>query len=416
MKHILFIAPHSFPIKSSESICNSKVAYALASAGYVVDVYCSAQKSTYIEESEITKKLSNHPNINIFSIEYSILNRKEGIKKFIKNILHYGLILLKSGYYYNGIDFPHQCIQHVIKRKKENPELHYDTIITRGFNTDYAGVYLKKFFNAKWIANWNDPYPVTRFPHPYGNGYNSKLPIAFRKLHRDIQKYADIHTFPSERLRNYMLLCFTGVTMEQTRVIPHMAHTMLLPIHKQSDSTKTLKISHVGSVEYPRSPENFLRALANVIHKTSIKINCTFIGNYDSNVRKIINDYNLTDYVTLQGGLPYAKALEVISSSDLSLIIEALCQEGIYLPTKFVDSVQSLTPVLCVSPSEGTLRDLVNQNKVGYWCNNESIENIEECLLKVISDYTNHNLPTISLSAANYFFEDNIVNIYKSII
>ena len=80
MKHILFIAPHSFPIKSSESICNSKVAYALASAGYVVDVYCSAQKSTYIEESEITKKLSNHPNINIFSIEYSILNRKEGIK------------------------------------------------------------------------------------------------------------------------------------------------------------------------------------------------------------------------------------------------------------------------------------------------------------------------------------------------
>ena len=39
MKRILFIAPESFPVMSSESICNSKVAYVLASAGYKVDVY-----------------------------------------------------------------------------------------------------------------------------------------------------------------------------------------------------------------------------------------------------------------------------------------------------------------------------------------------------------------------------------------
>lgn len=38
MKRILYIAPHSFPIKSSESICNSKVAYVLASMGYQIDV------------------------------------------------------------------------------------------------------------------------------------------------------------------------------------------------------------------------------------------------------------------------------------------------------------------------------------------------------------------------------------------
>lgn len=416
MKHILFIAPHSFPIKSSESICNSKVVYALASAGYIVDVYCSALKSTYTEETEITEKLSGHPNINIFPIQHNLLTFRGNIINILKNIIHHISIYLLSGYYYNGIDFPYQCIQHITKRKKENPDLNYDVIITRGFNTDYAGIYLKKLFNTIWIANWNDPYPVSRFPHPYGKGFNSELPLTFRKLYHDIQKYVDIHTFPSERLRNYMLLCFTDVSIEQTRVVPHMAHTLLLPQNKQFNYNKPLKISHVGSVEHPRNPKNFLLALSKVINQTSIKIDCTFIGNYDSDVLEVINEYGLQEHVTLQPGLPYAKALEVISSSDLSLIIEAICEEGIYLPTKFVDSIQSLTPVLCVSPTLGTLRDMVNQNKVGYWCDNESIENITECLLKVISDYTNHNLPTISLSAAEYFFEENIINIYKSII
>ena len=170
MKRILYIAPHSFPIKSSESICNSKVAYALASAGYVVDVYCSASKSTYIEEEGITQQLSCHPNLNIYPIKHTTLSRSGSIVEVIKKILQYCLIYIKTGYYYNGIDFPYQCIKQFLTRKKQNPALSYDVVITRGFNTDYAGIYMKRKFNTKWIANWNDPYPVSRFPYPYGQG------------------------------------------------------------------------------------------------------------------------------------------------------------------------------------------------------------------------------------------------------
>ena len=53
MKRILFIAPESFPVMSSESICNSKVAYVLASAGYKVDVYTCDDRDTYPEDNLI---------------------------------------------------------------------------------------------------------------------------------------------------------------------------------------------------------------------------------------------------------------------------------------------------------------------------------------------------------------------------
>lgn len=416
MKRILYIAPHSFPIKSSESICNSKVAFALASAGYVVDVYCSALKSTYTEEEVITNKLSSHPNLNIFPIKHTNLSRQGNIIDVIKKILHYGVIFLKTGYYYNGIDFPYQCIKHLLTQKKQNPALSYDVVITRGFNTDYAGIYMKRKFNTKWIANWNDPYPVSRFPYPYGNGFDSKLPLLFRKLYADIQKYADIHTFPSARLRDYMLSCFTHINRKNTIVIPHMAHTILPQKNKQKNTTSILKISHVGSVEYPRSPKNFLIALSRIKKQCQVQIECTFIGGYDSNTQQIIDEYGLSDCVSLQQGLPYAKALDVISSSDISLIIEAVCEEGIYLPTKFVDSIQSYTPVMCVSPTKGTLHDLVNQYNIGYWCDNQSVENIEQCLLQVLYDFQNNKLPQVSYSTADYFFENSIIKLYKLIL
>lgn len=66
MKRILYIAPHSFPIKSSESICNSKVAYVLASMGYQIDVFACSDSSTYPKDSKIDQFLQEVPNMRIF--------------------------------------------------------------------------------------------------------------------------------------------------------------------------------------------------------------------------------------------------------------------------------------------------------------------------------------------------------------
>ena len=74
MKRILYIAPHSFPIKSSESICNSKVAYVLASMGYQIDVFACSDSSTYPKDSKIDQFLQEVPNMRIFTVRPSKKN------------------------------------------------------------------------------------------------------------------------------------------------------------------------------------------------------------------------------------------------------------------------------------------------------------------------------------------------------
>ena len=105
MKRILYIAPHSFPIKSSESICNSKVAYVLASMGYQIDVFACSDSSTYPKDSKIDQFLQEVPSMRIFTVRPSKKNfyRTASITSNLKCVPHNLKVFFKTGFYYNGI-------------------------------------------------------------------------------------------------------------------------------------------------------------------------------------------------------------------------------------------------------------------------------------------------------------------------
>ena len=139
MKRILYIAPHCYPIKSSESICNSKVAYTLAKAGFQVDVYTCAKQSTYPSDVKVDSILRDSDNLTITTVVGKVMSRKMNLCKLLKLMAHYLVIFLRTGYYYNGIDYPYQIVKAIKAKIKEEGRMPYDVMITRGFNTDYAG-------------------------------------------------------------------------------------------------------------------------------------------------------------------------------------------------------------------------------------------------------------------------------------
>lgn len=416
MKRILFIAPHCYPIKSSESICNSKVAYSLAESGYKVDVFTCEDMSTYPADEEINQKFTSSDNLTIYTIsKTNLVSRKSSFREILKSLFNYFYILLRTGYYCYGIDVQYKIIKEVEAQIKKQG-ISYDTMITRGFFTDFVGVYFSKKFGIKWIANWNDPFPANRFPYPYGEGYDAKLQYFQEKLLRKVQELAVLHTFPSERLRNYMLKCFPLISEEQTVVIPHMAHSLLKMSDAYNYKEKTLRIVHSGSVNSPRCPRLFLEALSTVNSSTNIDIECVFVGGYDDNINQMVKEYELEDVVKFIPPLPYAESLRYLSSANVSLIIEAICEEGIYLPTKMVDAIQTNLPVFCVSPSEGTLKDLVDNYNIGYAADNTDCNSIIDALHHLINDFIDDKLPIINKNSIPYFFEDSIVRQYANIL
>ncbi len=418
MKRVLFVAPHSFPIKSSESICNSKVAYVLANNGYVVDVFSCSDNSTYPSDIEYNDRLSNSNNLHIYTIEPKyIIRRRDNISRILTNIIYNLYILIKTGYFYNGISIPFMLYKKICSHIDEN-NIKYDAIITRGFHTDLVGILLSKRYSIKWIANWNDPYPNKRFPAPYGEGFEAKLPYFEEKVIRDIQKYASIHTFPNARLRNYMLKCFPLISKENTYVIPHMALSTLYDNNIEKVHGE-FKIVHCGYLRNPRNPEFFIKALAKVKSQPKYKdfeFTCYIVGSYDDSVTQLIDSLNLSENIELIKSLSYKESMDFISKCDLALIIEAQCEEGIYLPTKVVDSIQCHLPIMCISPKEGVLHDMITKYSIGYFADNTSEDEIYKAIDAAFSDYMLNTLPKVDNNIVPDVFENDILSKYKSII
>lgn len=415
MKRILYIAPHCYPIKSSESICNSKVAHALSEAGYLVDVYTCSNIATYPSDNETNSILSTSENLTIRSVSSVAMRRDMPILKLMHLMLHHLVIFLKTGYFYNSIDTPYQIILSIEKHIKEIGHMPYDVMITRGFCTDVVGIYMKKKYGIKWIANWNDPYPLVKFPAPYGQGPKGRIPANELKVFRDVLENATIHTFPSHRLRKYMLQYYNGVSIDNTRVISHMAYSQLSS-KKENRSHKVFKMVHIGDLHRPRSPKYFIQALASAISKRHIPIECHFIGQVDYETSALIRNLDLENIITIHSSITYTESLHWLSQADMSLIIEAICEEGIYLPTKFVDAMQRFTPVFCISPKEGTLHDLVSNMHVGYACDNTNKIEIEDSILRILDDFKNNTLPMITQEKIQKLQEESIINIYKEIL
>lgn len=422
MKHILFIAQHSFPIRSSESICNSKVAYSLAEAGNKVDVFSVGGCSSYPEDDNIDSFLRSSENLKVYEVKshYSkyVISRSYSLLKNLRNAIGLLQIAARSRYCYNGMGHAYDIFLAVKKHIDSLGECPYDIVMTRAYEAELAGIYLKKKYKVSWIANWNDPYPVCRFPEPYGRGPKTRIALGYRPVYHEVERYVDIHTFPSERLREYMLNSFDSVTKEKTRVIHHMAHSQLFYQQGSGQNSKCLKIVSCGSVKSPRNPSLFIKALKEVVNEMSLgpdDLRCFFIGSYDSFVPSLIKESGLEEIVELLPPMVYSRSIDFISSCDLSLIIEAECEEGIYLPTKFVDSIQCKVPVFCVSPSPGTLQDLVNKYNIGYYAFNKDKASVIGALRHAIADYKQGALPTIQMSQVSAFFEKDIVKMYEQI-
>jgi glycosyltransferase involved in cell wall biosynthesis len=203
-------------------------------------------------------------------------------------------------------------------------------------------------------------------------------------------------------------------------VVPHMAHSRLLSIVKgEKKGDEMFRIVHCGSVSKPRNPEIFIKALSKMVSGlglTKKQLRCYFVGCYDSNLSEIIKNNKVEDIVELLPPKQYAESLSFISPCDMALIIEAECEEGIYLPTKFVDAIQSGLPVFCVSPFPGTLNDMVERYGVGYCADNTSVYDIEKKLKNAYKDFLNNNLPEMGKEKLGYFFEENIVSLLSAII
>ena len=379
-KHILVIAPASIPITGAEAICNVKLLRVLSENGYKIDLISKRMKYTHYPETNLAELGLNLNSVNTIEVDNKIS---------LKVIWQHLCCLFIFGTVFKGAHWAY-CVLKVAKELCKKNQ--YDAIITKNSPSELLGYYFKKKNGIKWIATWNDPYPTKKYPKPYGNGVNAKLFILERPLLKKMEE-ADYHIFPNQRIRDYMSN-YINIPAEKTRIIPHV----VIPREHIDTPHENLKIVHLGNVLPPRDATPFLRALSEFIkNKQNAKIEIEFIGQTPQSIKDYIKTTHLEKYVKVFPPVKYEESQEILETYDIQLIVEAPCEEGIFLPTKVSDSMQLGKPIFTISPSVGVLNDLYKKGHISYFSSVKDEKDILATLEQVYNDFTNGKLKTFSL-------------------
>ena len=404
------ISPLCYPVAAAESIVNAKLFMTLTDEGYNVDVITRASENHFYLSDGII--FNNVLKQNVISLKYSKGLNYTQLTDFI-------LAKLKTGHYYRGVSWAVHAINVAEQYHKIN---NYDIIITFSPPSEIVGLYMARKYGLKWIANWNDPYPVKKYPAPYASGLDYRLKAKEIMLLQDIVKYASWHTFPSNRLREYMISYFPEKEhcYSYSGVIPHVLYKNTLPENETLLSIDKhdgeFVIIHTGKLVSPRLPYNFLKGYRKFLDQTTTNSRLVLVGHIDESFANMVKDMGLHNKIDFMGNRSYLNCLSAIKQADVALLIEANCTEGIFLPSKFVDYVQCNKPVICVSPKVGTVNDIVTEYGGGVVADPLNSDDICKKIKLIYEDIIYRNGKNYKLDRLREQFSQNfVISCYKKI-
>jgi glycosyltransferase involved in cell wall biosynthesis len=333
---ILFIAP-SFPqIRGAESFVNGKLVLGFLKAGWKVDVITMRTE----------KRVSSRDNSSLWNQLTNITNSVSSGPSWFEQ-------RLKSFLW---------CFNAYSKARKLIRKRGYDVVISR---SQPVWAHIVAYLVAadtgiKWVSNWNDPSPQRRYPKPYGKGVEALWPAPLEYLFRKLCMGASWHTFPCERLRQYMLQYMPTEISSRSSVIPHIS------LHQNrkniARSMSEFALYHIGSVFF-RNYKEFLEGLRQFVSREiqESPLSVRFIGWQPDDFLDAVRNHRLQDIVSVERPLQYEDALKIMEAADVLLVIESDTEGGIFFPSKVADYVQTCRPILAISPAKGTLKDLLQE-------------------------------------------------------
>lgn len=363
MYRVLLFSPGFAPYASSANIVNSKLALAMLNRGWEIDV---------VSAPDLTCMYGQHwgePWSKLQPITHEIPDGGPSRPVRLAQRVWSSICL---GHPIAGCRWARQSLKLAFdlhRRKK------YDFVISRCLD-EYAHLPAMAFAQrtgVPWLANWNDP-PVCSFPPPYDLSLGRLNDWTLLRFCKAAAMRATVNTFPCERLGRYICRLLGVQYGENTHVIPN---PLLCELNLQeTSSADCFRLCHAGNMSAERDPQTFLLALKRLIEKRTPKIRFEVIGIESTSLMRLAQELGLEKVVAFTGRQSYLDTFRRLAASDVLVIIEAPCQEGVFLPSKFMDYAQVGRPVLSVSPLRGTMEDLLSSRGGGIAVDCTSVDSI----------------------------------------
>ncbi len=348
---ILCLSPFFAPLANAEAFCGSKIALHLLDAGIdltVFDVDYTGHRKFSRDTSPMWQPLE--------SVTVSTPSDGATTKLFS---IPFGVRFLSP-------DWPRWMAAVLKKARRIHRERPFDVIYSRSLPNiaHIAAYWVARAIRCPWIANFNDPWDLegTRL-HPQDCDKRRKsLEVLVSEFWlRRVMMSADVLTFPNSRLRDYHLRL--ARPKGECFVVPHVGHCS-----KPVKASEYFDLTHAGNLGAGESTRRDstkcllrgVRAFLDRRPEAQSIFRLLLVGKEDLPTVELAEKLGLKRYVSCTGQLSYSKSLERMAAAPVCLLVEGKIAEGIYLPSKFADYVQSGKPVIALSPSTGTIADVAH--------------------------------------------------------
>lgn len=244
-----------------------------------------------------------------------------------------------------------------IKLCKEND---YDWIITTGppHSTHLIGLYLKKRFHIKWLADFRDPW--TQIIYLQIEKQNAAIKLVNKILEKKVVKNADVNLIVSKSIAKQLpdgnkVVFYNGFDLEQFQHIDYV-------------STDKFRIKYIGQITEGQDIYSLLDFISKHIDNQGIKdIEFSFIGTRSLKPMDYSIPIKMIDY------LPHDKAIaEMINCEILILMINNYPNNQGMLTTRLFEYIAAKTPILCFGPLDGEAASIINDSDAGYVSDNQN--------------------------------------------
>jgi glycosyltransferase involved in cell wall biosynthesis len=406
---IIMFSPIFAPFSNPEAIVNNKVVLTFLNAGWEVDVISRKQPKTLGYDYGSTWE---EPWLALRSITHEACCEANGKMNVLVETMR---DVLRTGHPIVGCRWAAHALDLALKLHKKKP---YHVILSRSLpdSGHLPALSLARITKLPWIANWNDAFG-DKNPPPVGKGVHANLGFFHERFLNMVAQKANWLTFPSDRMGRYICKYLRNGAMEKSSTIPHviMDPRGIRPKKKN----EIFAICYAGNLYPGRNPEVFLRGMKEFLRCQGLgtKFKLLIIGLENVGLSRLIESFGLESNIELKGPLSYMETLDHCEKSDVLLVIEAPYEEGIYLPSKFVDYVQTDRPILAVSPKNGTLHDIIDGYGGGIAVDCRSMRAITGALNELYLHWEQCSLDDVySSGRLHHLFSPNtVIDSYENI-
>jgi glycosyltransferase involved in cell wall biosynthesis len=245
---------------------------------------------------------------------------------------------------------------------------------------------LKKKTGIRWVADIRDPW--TRRPWMPAEGRRGIRYSLLKKIERAVVQSADrviLNTEPLSRdfCSYYHDLDIAKFVTIMNGIDPDDYQSLT---RTNGPANDRFVITHGGSLYRKRDPRPFLTALAELVKDKVISENelvVRFVGAVDSkfDMHGWVRDGGLGKMVTIEPPLPHPRYLELLSSSDLLLLIQP--ETDLQVPSKLFEYIAVGKRILALTHS-GATHSIVEQYSQGRVVDPYDVVEIKKALLEYL--------------------------------